>query len=101
MSNGPRTWAGIAVLVGVTLFVSTVATLHFVQPEYEPVHQLMSELALGPFGWAMIIAFAGLALAVFGVQAAVPIGRSWPKEDIQASVDEPIVPKHWIHQALA
>ncbi len=73
MSNGPRTWAGIAVLVGVTLFVSTVATLHFVQPEYEPVHQLMSELALGPFGWAMIIAFAGLALAVFGVQAAIAV----------------------------
>ncbi len=73
MSNGPRTWAGIAVLVGVTLFVSTVATLHFVQPEYEPVHQLMSELALGPFGWAMIIAFAGLALAVFGVQAAITV----------------------------
>ncbi|MFQ5937783.1 MAG: DUF998 domain-containing protein, partial [Acidiferrobacterales bacterium] len=73
MSNGPRTWAGIAILVGVMLFVPTVATLHFVQPEYEPVHQLMSELALGPFGWAMIIAFAGLGLAVFGVQAAIAV----------------------------
>lgn len=73
MSSGLRPWAGTAVLVGVTLFVATVAVLHFVQPAYEPTHQLMSELALGPFGWAMVIAFAALALAVFGVQAAIAI----------------------------
>lgn len=53
------------------LFVVTVATLHFVQPAYDPFHQLMSELALGPFGWTMIIAFAGLTLAVVAVQAAI------------------------------
>jgi len=57
----------------VTLFAATVVALHFVQPAYEPSHQLMSELALGPFGSAMVIAFAGLALAVFGVQAAIAI----------------------------
>jgi hypothetical protein len=34
---------------------------------------LISELALGPFGWTMVIAFTGLALAVFGVQAALAI----------------------------
>ena len=64
-------WAGATVLAGVASFVTTVVTLHFVQPGYEPSQQLMSELALGPFGWAMIIAFAGLALAVFGIQAAI------------------------------
>ena len=58
-------------MVGVAVFVATVVTLHFVQPGYEPSQQLMSELALGPFGWAMIIAFTGLALAVFGVQVAI------------------------------
>jgi len=73
LSNAPRAWAGPAILVGVTLFVATVAILHFVQPAYEPSHQLMSELALGPFGWAMIIAFAGLTLAVFGVQIAIEV----------------------------
>lgn len=73
LSNGPRPWAGAAVLVGVTTFVAIVVILHFVQPAYEPSHQLMSELALGPYGWAMVIAFAGLALAVFGVQAAIAI----------------------------
>jgi hypothetical protein len=63
-------------LVGVTLFVATVTILHFVQPEYEPTQQLMSELALGPFGWAMIIAFVGLALAVFGVWVAIAVSDS-------------------------
>jgi hypothetical protein len=58
-------------LVGVASFVATVLSLHLVQPGYEPLHQLMSELALGPFGWAMVVAFAGLALAVFGVQVAI------------------------------
>lgn len=71
MSNGPHAWAGAAILVGVALFLATVATLHLVQPAYDPSHQLMSELAFGPFGWAMIIAFAGLTLAVFAVQAAI------------------------------
>jgi hypothetical protein len=66
-----RPWAGVAVLVGVTMFVATVVTLHFVQPAYDPSHQLMSELALGPFGGAMVIAFAGLALSVLGVQVAI------------------------------
>ena len=65
--------AGAIVLVGVASFVATVIALHLVQPAYEPLHQLMSELALGPFGWAMIIAFSGLALAVFGVQLALSV----------------------------
>lgn len=87
MSNGPRAWAGGVILTGVSLFVLTVATLHFVQPGYEPAHQLMSELALGPFGWAMIIAFAGLTLAVFGVQAAISVAgaSNWLKLMLAAS----------------
>jgi hypothetical protein len=48
-----------------------VVALHILQPGYEPSNQLMSELALGPFGWAMVIAFTGLALAVFGVLLAI------------------------------
>jgi hypothetical protein len=67
------TRAGAATLFGVMLFVTTVVTLHVVQPAYDPMHQLMSELALGPFGWAMIIGFAGLALAVFSVQIPISV----------------------------
>jgi hypothetical protein len=58
-----------AIWIGIAAFIATVLPLHLLQPGYEPANQLMSELALGRYGWAMVIAFAGLALAAFGVQA--------------------------------
>jgi hypothetical protein len=64
-------------LAGLALFLAPVVALHILQPGYDPSNQLMSELALGPFGWAMVIAFAGLALAVFGVfLATAGVGAS-------------------------
>lgn len=66
-----RPLGAMATLVGVATFVSTVVVLHLLQPGYEPMHQLMSELALGPYGWAMLVAFGSLAIAVFGVQIAI------------------------------
>ncbi len=66
-----QTRGGIATLVGVTLFVVVVVTLHVLQPGYQPRTQLMSELALGEHGWAMFVAFLGLAIAIIGVQTGV------------------------------
>jgi hypothetical protein len=70
----PHPWGGAVALAGVAAFVSTVLALHLLQPGYDPANQLMSELALGPFGWAMLAAFAGLAAAAFGIQAALVAG---------------------------
>lgn len=64
-------WGAVATLAGVAMFVVTVVALHVLQPEYDPANQLMSELALGPYGGWMFAAFAGLAAAVFGIQAAI------------------------------
>jgi hypothetical protein len=58
-------------LAGVAIFVAVVVPLHFLQPDYDAADQLMSELALGRYGWAMFFAFSGLALAAFGVQLAL------------------------------
>ena len=69
----PHPWGGSVALAGVAAFVGTVLTLHLLQPGYDPSDQLMSELALGPFGWAMLAAFAGLAAAAFGIQAALSV----------------------------
>jgi Protein of unknown function (DUF998) len=55
------------------MFVATVVPLHLLQSDYEPASQLMSELALGRHGWAMLVAFAGLALAAFGIQISIGI----------------------------
>ena len=71
MKGSTRAWASAAILAGVLLFLTTVVILHLVQPDYDAASQLMSELALGRFGGAMIIAFSGLALAMFGVQLAL------------------------------
>ena len=60
----------LTITAGVLLFVAMVVPLHFLQPGYDPANQLMSELALGPYGWTMVIAFAGLAMAMLGVLLA-------------------------------
>jgi hypothetical membrane protein len=62
---------GWAALVGVAVFAVVVIALHVLQREYDPATQLMSELALGRFGGAMLAAFAGLAMAMFAVQLSI------------------------------
>src|SRR5712692_8710533 len=62
---------GVAAVLGVAIFVAVVVTLHVVQTHYDPVNQLMSELALGPHGWAMLFAFAGIAVALAGLQFSI------------------------------
>ena len=63
-------WGAGATIVGMAMFITVVVMLHTLQPGYEPRYQLMSELALGQHGWAMFLAFLGLAIAMYGVQAS-------------------------------
>jgi hypothetical protein len=58
-------------LIGVALFLGVVGALHFMQADYRAADQLMSELVLGRYGNAMWVAFAGLAMAAFGVQLGI------------------------------
>jgi len=46
------------------IFIAIVVYLHSVQTDYEPAHQFMSELALGPMGWLMLFAFCSLGGSV-------------------------------------
>lgn len=64
-------WGAVTTLVGLAMFVMIVLILHLLQPGFDPRHQLMSELALGQHGWAMFLAFLGLATAMSGVQAEI------------------------------
>jgi hypothetical protein len=54
-------------------FVGIVVTLHLLQPDYDARDQLMSELALGIYGGAMLPAFVCLAASVFGIQGALGV----------------------------
>ena len=58
-------------MAGVATFVVVVTLLHALQRDYDPAHQLMSELAQGRHGGAMILAFGGLAVATIGIQHSI------------------------------
>lgn len=60
-------YAGCISIAGIAIFLSIVVFLHLVQPGYDPVNQLMSELALGEHGNFMLFAFFGLSLALFSI----------------------------------
>ena len=64
-------WGQFVALAGVITFLTVVVVLHLIQDGYDPVYQLMSELALGNQGWAMLIAFSGLAAGPFGILLAL------------------------------
>ena len=64
-------FGAVAAVLGVGMFLAVVLALHAIQTDYDPVNQLMSELALGPRGWAMFFAFAGIAVALAGIQFSI------------------------------
>jgi hypothetical protein len=71
INSNKRHWSIVATTVGITVFVVIIVILHFIQPDYNPKYQLISELAIGKYGGLVFIAFLGLAAAVFGLQVAI------------------------------
>jgi len=64
MSTSPRpTGTSLAAILLAALCVAAVAALHLLRADLDPVGQVMSEYANGPFGVVMTIAFYALALA--------------------------------------
>lgn len=68
-SNAPsRQYVGALLsIIGAALFLAVVIPLHFIQLDYNPRFQLLSELALGASGWVMLFAFFGLAMSAMGI----------------------------------
>ncbi len=58
---------GLLAIFGAVDFAVIVLILHVVQADHDPSSQLMSELALGAYGWSMMLAFFCLALSMLGV----------------------------------
>ena len=59
----------ISVIFGAIGFITIVIALHIVQSDYDSIHQLMSELALGKHGSFMLIAFLSFSISVFFAQS--------------------------------
>ena len=70
-----RCWEGWLALLGVGAFIGIVGALHLLQSDYDWRGQLMSELALGAHGWAMLPAFCSLSLALLGIQHGLGMQR--------------------------
>jgi len=51
---------GIVAIIASLIYIGAIVYLHAVQSNYDPVHQFMSELALGSTGWLMLVAFWAL-----------------------------------------
>jgi hypothetical protein len=58
-------------IAGVFGFGAIVLALHCLQPEYDAQRQLLSALALGPYGWAMAPAFGSVAFSLLAVQSGL------------------------------
>lgn len=50
-------WAGALVVGGIVLYVIITAVAQTLPPHYSPITQAESDLAVGPYGWLMTIAF--------------------------------------------
>lgn len=56
---------------GGMLFLLLLASLHLLEPEFDPTWRFISEYMLGRFGWMMTLAFLALAISLAGVGAAI------------------------------
>lgn len=59
------------VLICVGYYVVVGIALHFLEPEYDPRYQFMSDYAWGAYGWLMTTTFFVLSLAVLTVAVGV------------------------------
>jgi hypothetical protein len=58
-------------LAATALFLVLLAALHFVKPELDPSWRVISEYAIGRYGWMMVLAFLSLALSCVALFVAI------------------------------
>jgi len=52
-------------------FLVVVAALHVIEPEFDPSWRMVSEYALGRYGWIMVLAFLSLAVSCVALFVAI------------------------------
>jgi hypothetical protein len=58
-------------LAATAIFVALLATLHIIKPELDPSWHFISEYAIGPYGWLMMLTFFCLALSCASLFIAI------------------------------
>jgi hypothetical protein len=66
-------------IVGFAYFLVVVVALHFLRPNFNPIHRFVSEYAVGPYGSLMTSAFFGLSLGSLALVIGLSqdVSRSW------------------------
>jgi hypothetical protein len=71
--------AARAAIGSAALALAALAALHLLKPEIHPARTMISQYALGRFGWVMAVCFAAFGAASASLFAAlVPYAPSWP-----------------------
>ncbi len=55
--------AALLSFAAAAMFLVLLAALHFIKPELDPSWRVISEYALGDYGWIMMLAFLSLAVS--------------------------------------
>ena len=67
---------------GAAVFLAALVAMPLLRPDLDPMARWVAEYARGPFGWIMIVAYVGLAVAVWslarGMAVAGGFGRVGP-----------------------
>ena len=66
----PQTAARLSLATTVT-FLVLLAALHLIQPESDPSWRVISEYAIGDYGWIMALAFLSLAVSCVSLFVAI------------------------------
>jgi hypothetical protein len=78
---GVRPLAGLAI-GGAATFLAALVAMPLLRPDLDPMARWVAEYARGPLGWIMVVAYVGLAVAVWslarGLAAAGGFGRVGP-----------------------
>jgi hypothetical protein len=61
-------WTG---LLGIILFMVTIVSLHFLQPELKPLDEAMSYYVHGSQGWLLTVGLIGLGVASLAITSAL------------------------------
>ncbi|MET0593904.1 MAG: DUF998 domain-containing protein [Polyangiaceae bacterium] len=65
--------------IAAALAVLALLVLHLVRPELAPADHMISEYAVGSYGWVMTLSFVGFAVASFALLgAAASHVKTWP-----------------------
>ncbi len=65
-----RTAARLSLAAAAT-FLVLLAALHFIKPELDPSWRVISEYAIGRYGWIMVLAFLSLAVSCVALFVAI------------------------------